>query len=322
MLIPVTNKPTILVTAIGSFSAQAVIDSLHDMGCRVVGCDIYPKEWVANTQLVDVFYQAPLACDRDQYYEMIRRVVQDEHVDFIFPLTDLEVDALNTVRDSLGATLCLASSETLSICRDKYRTYGFLREFVPDLVIPTERLADCDMHALQYPVVCKPVDGRSSCGLFTASCESELRQHLDYIDTNRYCVQPMINGTVVTVDIVRNDVTGATVCVPRKELLRTLNGAGTSVYVFRDEDLERMVRLIADKLRIKGCVNFEFIQCDNGRFYFLECNPRFSGGLSFTLDSGYDCVANHLRCFTGQDIDELNNIRVGYIARKYTDYLM
>ena len=317
-----TNKPTVLVTAIGSFSAQAVIDSLHGMGCRVIGCDIYPREWVANTQLVDVFYQAPLVRDRDQYYEMIRRVVGDERVDFIFPLTDLEVDALNAVRDSLGATLCLSSSETLSICRDKYRAYDFLHEVIPDSVIPTERLADCDMHALRYPVICKPVDGRSSCGLFKALCEKELRQHLDHIDADRYCVQPMINGTVVTVDVVRNDATGATACVPRKELLRTLNGAGTSVYVFRDKELERMVRLIADKLRIHGCVNFEFIQSDDGSFHFLECNPRFSGGLSFTLDSGYDCVVNHLRCFTGQDIDEPMNMRVGYIARKYADYLM
>ena len=317
-----TNKPTVLVTAIGSFSAQAVIDSLHGMGCRVIGCDIYPREWVANTQLVDVFYQAPLVRDRDQYYEMIRRVVGDERVDFIFPLTDLEVDALNAVRDSLGATLCLSSSETLSICRDKYRAYDFLHEVIPDSVIPTERLADCDMHALRYPVICKPVDGRSSCGLFKAFCEKELRQHLDHIDADRYCVQPMINGTVVTVDVVRNDATGATACVPRKELLRTLNGAGTSVYVFRDQELERMVRLIADKLRIHGCVNFEFIQSDDGSFHFLECNPRFSGGLSFTLDSGYDCVVNHLRCFTGQDIDEPMNMRVGYIARKYADYLM
>lgn len=316
------SNPTVLVTAIGSFSAQTVIDSLHGMGCRVVGCDIYPKEWVANTQLVDVFYQAPLVRDRDQYYEMIRRVVSDEHVDFIFPLTDLEVDALNAVRDSLGAMLCLSSSETLSICRDKYRTYDFLREVIPDSVIPTERLADCDIHALRYPVICKPVDGRSSCGLFKAFCEKELRQQLDHIDAGRYCVQPMINGTVVTVDVVRNDATGTTACVPRKELLRTLNGAGTSVYVFRDQELERMAHLIADKLRIHGCVNFEFIQNDDGSFHFLECNPRFSGGLSFTLDSGYDCVVNHLRCFTGQDIDEPKNIRVGYIARKYADYLM
>ena len=35
-------KKTVIVTAIGSFSAQNVISACHKAGMRVVGCDIYP----------------------------------------------------------------------------------------------------------------------------------------------------------------------------------------------------------------------------------------------------------------------------------------
>ena len=43
-------KKTVIITAIGSFSAQNVISACHAAGMRVVGCDIYPAEWVVNSQ--------------------------------------------------------------------------------------------------------------------------------------------------------------------------------------------------------------------------------------------------------------------------------
>ena len=44
---------TALVTAIGSFSADIVIKNLKKNGMRVVGCDIYPPEWIADAEHVD-----------------------------------------------------------------------------------------------------------------------------------------------------------------------------------------------------------------------------------------------------------------------------
>lgn len=89
------------------------------------------------------------------------------------------------------------------------------------------------------------------------------------------------------------------------ELLRTLNGAGTSVQVFRDPVLEKICEEIAGALDVKGCVNFEFIEhhTEQGEteWYFLECNPRFAGGVAFSCMAGYDMVKNHLRCFAGKE---------------------
>ena len=50
---------TALITAIGSFSVDIAIKNLKKMDFRVIGCDIYPKEWIANALDVDSFYQAP-----------------------------------------------------------------------------------------------------------------------------------------------------------------------------------------------------------------------------------------------------------------------
>ena len=58
---------TALVTALGSVSGDIVIKSLKRMGMRVIGCDIYPKEWVADAYNVDVFYRAPYVSDVEKY---------------------------------------------------------------------------------------------------------------------------------------------------------------------------------------------------------------------------------------------------------------
>ena len=54
-------KKTVFVTAIGSFSAAAVIGRYKEEGYRVLGCDIYPAEWIVASGEVDCFYRAPMA---------------------------------------------------------------------------------------------------------------------------------------------------------------------------------------------------------------------------------------------------------------------
>jgi carbamoyl-phosphate synthase large subunit len=101
----------------------------------------------------------------------------------------------------------------------------------------------------------------------------------------------------------------------------TLNGAGTSVYVFRDKKLEDLCKNIAELLDIHGTVNFEFIKDGEGQYYFLECNPRFSGGVAFSCKAGYDFVNNAIKCFDGRDIDVLAVSHNQYIVKQYTEVI-
>ena len=45
-----TTQRTALVTAIGSFSADAVIRTLRQEGWRIIGTDIYEADWVAASR--------------------------------------------------------------------------------------------------------------------------------------------------------------------------------------------------------------------------------------------------------------------------------
>ena len=55
---------TVIVTAIGSFSADIVIKKCRENGIRVIGCDVYPREWIADAGNVEAFYQVPYAVTR------------------------------------------------------------------------------------------------------------------------------------------------------------------------------------------------------------------------------------------------------------------
>ena len=327
---------TILVTAIGSFSAVTVVESLKKDGYRVVGCDIYPAEWVANSQIVDVFYRAPYATDRPAYEEFVKMVCREEEVAFVMPLTDVEIDLFRgwtTAAEDTGAVVCMSERKMLDIVRDKKVLEDYLAPFGICDTIPGKLLSELlsmPESEMTYPLVVKPIDGRSSQGLHMVKNAKEMKAVAELCkdDAAHYIVQPKISGPIITVDVVRNPEAEECVCIPRRELLRTPNGAGTSVYVFKNEHLERQCKDIAKALNIRGCVNFEFVeeiepaeQNGPGKWRFLECNPRFSGGLAFSAVAGYDMVRNHLNCFKGIGLEPEGEIWEQYIARRYTEFV-
>ena len=315
---------TVLVTAIGSFSAEIVITSLKNHGIKVIGCDIFPKEWVVNAYSVDSFYRVSRGTDCERYISEIQKICLHEKVEYIFPLTDAEIDALNQNRtwfQENRVQICFSSKNTIDICRDKYQCFQLLKGQNLSLqIIPTIVAADYQEKSIpDFPMVCKPVNGRSSQGMRRLYSRNELQSYLSVIDPTQYILQPLIPGSVVTVDIVRNSETGSFVCIPRKELLRTVSGAGTSVHIFHDEMLVEECRMIANCLDIQGCVNFEFIQSPEDKYFFLECNPRFSGGVKFSCLTGNDLVLDHLNCFSGKNVEPLNPYQDCYIARRYEE---
>ncbi len=325
-------KGTIFVTAIGSFSAGAVIRTCREEGWRVLGCDIYPAEWVAEALDVDCFFQAPPASDEDAYRSFISRICVQNRADYLIPLTDAEVDALNHWRDGeyvrgTRTVLCISGEETISLCRNKYRLEEKVRSLdicptVPGRILKDIAAGGPDFPDLpEYPLILKPFRGRSSQGILVIEDSRRMQEAVFRLSgrADSYLVQPKLEGNVVTVDVVRDPASGFTAALPRRELLRTPNGAGTSVYVFRDRELESRCAALAEALGIRGCVNFEFLESPDGERRLLECNPRFSGGVAFSATAGYDMVSGHLCCFTGRKPRPMGEIPGQYVVKRYTE---
>jgi len=371
---------TVLVTAAGSFSAAAVLGALKENGYRTAAADMNPPEVIAASADADVFCNLPHCGDREAYISALKEIIRREGIDAVIPLTDAELDVLNERRGELmPAALWAAPEETVRLARDKIKGAAAAEEAfrtagLTDRVktIPSELLSVLLGGALpaspamalpelaekaftvlkrKLPIILKPVDGRSSEGLYRVRTEAELRTALGAIfgeelrtapgeifgkelrtapgailgagtgaGAARYLVQPLIEGNVIAADVLR-DAEGNTAAVLREELRRTSNGAGLAVRVFRDEVLERACAAAAERFSVLGAVCLEFIRDPEGVWHFLECNPRFSGGAGFSKAAGYDACANHFRVMEGGTIGEWKGSGEVWAVKKYVEVI-
>lgn len=312
------HRMNILITAVGSMSADCAIPILKARADKVIGCDIYPKEWLIEAAHCDKFYQAPLAREEDMYIRFLMQICTENKITHLIPLTDVEIDVINKYREifeSCQIILCMPSMEVLGIVRNKYKLY---QEFKRDTVVPfikTILLNEENIEDITFPCIAKPFDGRSSEGLVRLDNRSDLSA---IRDRSRYIVQEYIPGNVFTVDYVRCDFTGQDFAIMREELLRTKNGAGLTVRLTGDSSLYALACYIGRRLLVNGCVNMEFIKKER-EFYLIDINPRFSAGVAFSVMEGYDMVTNHLNCFSGKSIDAPIDIEEKIITKRYKE---
>lgn len=320
------NKEKILVTAIGSFSADIIIKSLHKMGYDVIGTDIYDADWIVDSKNVEFFEKAPLVYENEKYINFINEMCSKYQVNYIFPLTDPEVDLLCKYKNAFhqkNIKICTSDEDVIRLCRDKYELPRILKKMEGLNIIDTKKINEINQKDIKYPIVIKPINGRSSQDCYRIYNEKEFKYYKEICkNIDNMIVQPMIEGNVVTVDIVSDIEHNISIGIPRRELLRTGNGAGTTVETFFDKKLIDICDNIVKKLKIRGAVNIEFIEKEKGTYYFLEINPRFSGGLEFSHIEGYNVVENHLKCFNNERINSDINYKKMIIARKYEEYIM
>lgn len=316
---------SVLVTSTGSVAADIVIKSLKRMKYRVVGCNLYPREWVVESCEVDCFYQIPPVSESSDYLEAIKRICVQEKITMILPMIDYEVDLFSKNRNwfvEKNIILCISPDYALDIIRNKKLLQDFVRDNCQSVsFIPTERIVDIDELKWSFPIVCKPYNGRSSQGLKIIYNNEEWKRFLTEFDVLNYIVEPFIDGQIVVVEIIRQDVPHKVIAITRKELIRTPHGCGITVCVYQDELLEKASKELADKLGVIGEVNFEYILGKDGKYYFIECNPRFSAGCEFACMEGYDCVENHLKCFLEIEIEDYYFKHDMIISRKYEEYI-
>ncbi len=120
----------ILVTAVGGDIGQSVIKCLRDSGFHVdiSGCDMNP--FAPGRDDVDQFFLAPPAIETEKYLEFLRQTIEKEKIDYVFPLSDLEILLFNEHRglfEQSRASFVVNSPYLIDTFMDKYRTVLFFR---------------------------------------------------------------------------------------------------------------------------------------------------------------------------------------------------
>ena len=87
------------------------------------------------------------------------------------------------------------------------------------------------------------------------------------------------------------------------------------VRVLPGHPLEAVCARVAACAGVVGVVNMEFI-VNAEAAWFLEVNPRFSGGVGFSVLAGVDFPALNLLCHAGEAIGPRADVREMTLARR------
>lgn len=300
----------VLVTGAGGPAGVAVIRSLLQRpDVTVFAADM--DGWASGLYLVGANLRRIIkpGLDPDFVDGMVALCAAD-HIDVVFSTVDVELPALASRREELGAVLAAPSLETLEVSLDKFR---LAEACATALRVPTTRLLNADGVAepWQFPVIVKPRRGAGSRGVRLVASRADLEgMPLD----DALIIQEHLPGDEFSVDVFA-DASGSVVAAVPRTRTRVDSGVSIAGRTVRDESLESTASAVATAIGLTGVANVQLRYDSAGVPALLEVNPRFPGAMPLTIAAGVDMPSLALDLALGRtvppsiDFAEIANVR-------------
>ncbi len=260
----------VLITSLGSNTAIGVVKALrYSKDISITGTDSFPAHLSAGSPLADHFHQVPLAVADDYEWRLIN-IIKERQIQCVIPIHDVEVKKNAELAVKFPELTCWAvnTPDIISLCNNKKAINSFLARHL--IVVP-------DMYesvtGLSFPALYKPNEGVSSKGIQLIDNATESNRPFDL--ENGF-LQKMIQGVEYTVDCYSAYHENYFNCCVRKRI-ETKEGISTKGETVEFKLLAEISEKIHQLLNYKGASNVQFI-VENDVPYFIEINPRFSGG--------------------------------------------
>lgn len=306
----------VLVTAVGGDLGQSVIKCLRDSGYNpeVFGCDMNP--FAAGRADVDKFFQAPPVIEIQKYRDFLRKTIENEEIDYVFPLSDIEIIFFTAHREHFEkspAVFVVNAPYLIETFTDKYRTVQFFQ--ANGIPFPKTWLPEKYDNQLEFPLVLKKRVGSGGRGLLIVSDSEELAFYLGKQDD--LIVQEFLTGedNEYTAGIFSDGRTKH--CITFKRKLAP-GGFSQHVELIEAEGITELPRKIAEVLEFKGSLNVQFRLTDKGCIPF-EINPRFSSTVYFRHLFGFKDVKWSLDLMEGNIIAYARPVGKGVGVRKSSE---
>lgn len=223
------------------------------------------------------------------YVEVLLELCRKHEVSLLVPLIDPALPVL-AVRASefasVGTRLMVSSPETIAIGANKVATGTFFREhgFRTPHVFSEDEIAA--LRPSDFPVFAKPAEGSSSIGAGAVQNAEELR--VRRAADPSLVIMELVRGEEYTIDVYV-DFAGVPRCAVPRLRLETRAGEISKGVTVRDEALIALSLDAARKLPgAIGCLTLQAFKMTDGRFVFIEINPRYGGGYPLAWHAGAD----------------------------------
>ena len=271
-----------------------------DVGLRIVAVD--SDITAPGLSCADIGIVVPRAGD-PHYLPAVMDVIRRYQACALIPTADTDLPLLSEHGDDFeqeGCVALIAEPCVIDICRNKLKTYHFLRDQGIDTPITYTRdeiLAD---PTPRFPLFSKPRTGSASERVNkindTLDLDYFLKRHDDLI------VQEFLDGQEYTLDVYIG-LTGVPSCVVPRARWQVRTGEVCKGVVVKDHEIMDMGRRVVDALgqSPRGIVTLQCIVTNNGRISFIEINPRFGGGAPLGIAAGADYPAWLIQELLGKD---------------------
>ena len=237
------------------------------------------------------------------YIRQLLSIVRDHRVNLLVPTVDLDLLLLSGHRpefEALGCRVLISGADVIDICRDKRRTFGFLRNngFDTPATMSVRAALVADRRGeLIWPCFLKQWDGSGSKGTAVARNAGELRFFARRIP-NAIC-QEFIEGTEYTCDVYIDFAMRVRCIVPRRRI-EVRSGEVSKGQVVKDRRIMDETRRLVESLGAgPGVITIQLFVTTVGEIRFTEINPRFGGGVPLSIEAGADFPLWILQELTG-----------------------
>lgn len=264
----------ILVTAISGDVANSILKILKETDDEVYGCDIY--DFPVGMDKVKCFWKVKLAKHPDYISELIEGCRKFK-ITHLIPTNEQEIKVISDARvlfEDIGIKIVINSKYIIDTFLDKYSTYVFLngiREIdVPKTYSYTNFVEDGNKYIVKYRSSCgskflKIIETKKELDALDIVKEDVIIQEYIEVDNEEYTVGAFSAGKETHVIIFK----------------RKLEHGHTSfVELVKDKEIEKISRIIAEEIKLKGFINIQLRKKDN-KNYIFEINPRISGTANF-----------------------------------------
>lgn len=314
----------VLITSVGSTTALSAIKGLKKQSeffVYIVGTDTNEKNNIAGSNFCDKFFKVPFAIEEVSYIRTLIDIINSESIDLLIPIVDIELEVISRNRDIFEKStyLLLSSYDTVTICNDKFKTYGFFNKSS----IPTLKTALVEDFSnvknllvssnIDFPLIVKPKKGVSSRDIYQIRSEEELFIINSLKDP---LIQEKGRGQEYTIDIFCDE--GRLIsAVPRKRI-ETRSGISYKGQTEKDQQLISYAEKIGEELAIRGPANIQCFKNSNDAKFF-EINPRFSGSLPLTIAAGVNTPLFALKMAAGEELEPVEDFKIVKMCRYWEE---
>jgi len=223
-------------------------------------------------------------------------------IDYVYPAHDSALLELTQQQKRLHARVVTSDLETITLCRDKKKTYRYLNS-LGAFYMPLwyEHAAD----VRDYPVFIKPTVGQGAEGAVRVDDLESLCRVLS--SGREYVICEYLPGQEITVDCF-TDRHGALRYVGQRTRDRIRSGIAVRSHLMHLEDrVSEIAKHLNKSMSFNGAWFFQLKKDKTGYYRLMEVAPRIAGTMGLTRNTGVNMPLLTLYNMMGMDVEILNN---------------